>query len=168
MKTTKIPTLETLIKKWKFDHISSDITDDQFSQPTKLGTDYKLYLFDRYISSEDAIKEMENEGYRPANIYELLLWKEWNEKDWVVALGSVGLVSGGRGVPCLDEVGSKRCLGLYWWDGDWNGYYRFLAVRNSSSETKVFGDELGNLENLTLRVQTLEEQMKKLRKFLII
>lgn len=33
------------------------------------------------ISSEDVVLEMQKEGYEPANILELLEWKDWNDKD---------------------------------------------------------------------------------------
>jgi hypothetical protein len=132
MTKTKIPKLSSLIKAKKFDWVNSDITDNLFETPKEIGTDFKLFHFDRYILSEDAISEMANEGFRPANAWELLSWKDWNDKDWVVALGSVGEVGGDRYVPCLVGDGSERDLDLGWWDDGWDADYRFLGVRNSS------------------------------------
>jgi hypothetical protein len=151
---TKIPKLSSLIKKQKFDWVNSDITDSLFETPKEISSDYELCHFDRYISSEDAIKEMEKDGYRPANAWELLSWKDWNgtdTTDTVVALGSVGEVVGIRCVPCIDGGGSGRSLYLYWFDDDWFASCRFLRVRNSSlksSDTK--NKALGNLDSLTL------------------
>ena len=130
MTKTKIPTLKSLLDSHKFDWVNNDITDKLFPPPQSLRTDFKLYHFNRYISSEDAVAEMAKDGYAPANVYELLSWKNWNDKDCVVALGSVGEVGGGRIVPCLGEGGLRRYLVLYRWSVVWHSRDRFLAVRN--------------------------------------
>ena len=44
--------------------------------------------------------------------------------------GSVAKINDNRNVPCLNKDDSKRNLNLNWWDNDWNGNYRFLAVRH--------------------------------------
>lgn len=155
--------LSKLIASKKFDYINSNIKDDIFPEPKNISSDYRLYHFNRDISSEAAIKEMVKDGYRAANIYELLKWPDWNEKDLVVALGSVGEVNGARRVPRLGRYDSKRDLNLNNWDGDWDDYYRFLAVAEDSnsalktSETKK--KELGNLSDLTLEsaIKTVKE-----------
>lgn len=133
--TTKIPKLSTLIKGRKFDWVDSDITDTLFETPKEIGTDFRLFHFNRYISSDDAIKEMEKEGYRPANAWELLEWKDANEYDSVITLGSVGLVEGIQHVVVLRRVGAWQLLGLISRVGAWGAHGRFLAVRNSSLGT---------------------------------
>ncbi len=45
--------------------------------------------------------------------------------------GSVCEVNGNRNVAYLNRNDVKRNLNLNWWDDDWNGNYRFLAVRYS-------------------------------------
>lgn len=139
MTKTKTPKLSTLIEAIKFDWVNSDITDDLFATPKEVSTDYRIFDFGRNISSEEAIKEMEKDGYRPANAWELLGYAKigWNNKDLVVALGSVGGVGGGRDVPYLRRVDSGRDLDLGWWGSDWGVYYRFLGVRNLSSDASV-------------------------------
>lgn len=162
---TKIPTLSKLIADCKFDWVSPNIKDGVFPEPTEIGTDYKLYHFDRYISSEDARQEMTNEGYRPATIHELLLWKDWNDKDLIVALGSVCTVDGSRDVPSLGRDASKRDLNLYWWVIVCYARCRFLAVRNLSLETK----KLGTSDSVSLALGYLEaaqEAIKKAKKLL--
>lgn len=165
MKKTKIPTLSSLIAKHKFDWINSDITDTLFPQPTEISYDYTLFYFDKYISSKDAIKEMEKEGYRAANIYELLLWEDWNKKDWVIALGSVAEVRGFLGVPSLYVGGSGRSLGLRWFDGDWSSGCRFLAVRNSGLKfSESLKPELGSLDPWILgQLDVIEEIIKSIK-----
>lgn len=158
--TTKIPTLSSLIKSWHFDWKNSSITDTIFEQPKEISSDYKLYYFDKYITSEDAIKEMEKDGYRPANAWELLSWKDWNGNDWVVALGSVAKVFFGRFVLHLFGDGSDRDLGLSDWDGDWGSDYRFLAVRNS----EIGASELQKPALVTLDSLTLESALEMVKK----
>jgi len=124
--------LQTLIKNGKFNYVNTDITAKNFPAPKKLGK-VELINFKRNISSEEAIKEMDKKGMRPANLYELLVFaeKEWNGKDWVVALGSVWRGPyGDRYVPYL-YWRDERFLSLRWYDGDWDDYWRFLAVRKS-------------------------------------
>lgn len=148
---TSTKSLKKLIEAKKFSWVNSNITEANFPPQKIRSTDYNLYHFDRYISSEEVIKEMEKDGYAPANIYELLEWEGWNDKDWVVALASVCRVSGDRRVPCLSRFDSERDLSLVYWDDGWDGFCRFLAVRNSSlgaSDTQK--EFLGNLESLTL------------------
>ena len=153
-------TLEDLIKKHNFFRVSQEITAENFPDNGERGKDYKLFHFDKYISSEDAIKEMEKEGYRPANIYELLEWKDWNNKGLVVALGSVWQdFDGFRPVAYLNSADSLRKLLLDIWGGDWPGYCRFLAVRKSGTPTLVPSDNvlgrLADLENFKSRVEKI-------------
>jgi hypothetical protein len=125
--------LEDLIAAGKFDYINPDITAQNFPpQPMRDGLVVKH--FNRSISSEDVVAEMDKEGLEPANLYELLKYaqKDWNRKDWVVALGSVYVYSGGyRYVPCLARWDARRELDLYYWHGEWSPDYRFLAARKS-------------------------------------
>lgn len=151
MKKIKIPSLSSLIKSHKFDWVNPDITEDNFPTPKEIRTDFKLCHFDRYIPSEDAIKEIEKDGYSPATIYELLSWEGWNDKDWVVALGSVAGVDGGRRVAALYRRGSERGLDLRWFGSGWSAVCRFLAVRNSPLKpSDAFDSALGTSDTLAL------------------
>jgi hypothetical protein len=142
--TTKIPKLSSLIKQAKFDWVNNSITDILFKTPKEISTDFKLYHFNRYISSEDAIKEMEKDGYKAVNAWELIKYaiEGWNRNDLVIGLGSVAEVDGARYVPYLDRGGSERSLYLDYWDDDWDSYCRFLGVRNfkSGNSEKALGD----------------------------
>lgn len=120
----------------KYDWVNDDITEKNF--PTAVEKDYeveyKIFHFNRLISSESAIAEMEKEGYRPGNLAELLKLGEIQpglQREFpIVALGSVWCDAlGNRYVPVLDCDDRKRKLDLFWFVSDWNGVYRFLAVR---------------------------------------
>lgn len=133
-------TLKQLIKENNFYYVNSYITEDNFPIPENIEeVEYDIVDFNRYIVSEDAIKELSKDGYRPATLYDLLAWKNWNNSDFVVALGSVAEVDGSRRVPCLNEDFSGRRLGLDWFDGDWNDDCRFLRVRNLDSKSLSTG-----------------------------
>lgn len=143
--------LQSLIKKFKFDWVNSEITDENFPQQDgdELTKEYKLYNFGKSISSEYAIREMEKDGYKPATARNLLKWKGWNGKDWVVALGSVwpGLF-GRRYVLVLYSLDSRRRLGLNRFELDWVGPFRFLAVRKyGTSDTRKLKNPLNPLDS---------------------
>lgn len=159
MKT--IPKLSELIQEKKFDYVNPNITDTLFEIPKEISSDYKLYYFGRYISSENIVIEMKKDGYRPANVWELLKWKDWDNKDWVIALGSVGEVYGCRHVPYLGGFGSRCYLDLAWWGSGCSSSGRFLAVRNSSlNSLDSQSSKLSNLDTLTLnKLDQLEDSM---------
>lgn len=134
-----------------FDYVNSDI-EQNFPLTPLRSSEYKLYRFDRDITSEEAEKEMSKDGYAPATLAELLHWKDWNGEDWVVALGSVAMVGGGRRVPCLSRGGSERYLNLDWRGSAWPRDCRFLAVRSVSQVSAPDALDLG----LLARVERLE------------
>lgn len=124
------------IARGKYDWTNPDITEVHFptSVPTDYDAEYKLFHFDRGISSEDAIREMEREGFRPGTLAELLALGEAQpelQKQFpVIALSSVWRDSDGdRRVPGLRWGGGRRELRLFWFEFDWDADCRFLAVR---------------------------------------
>ncbi len=132
--------LGKLIKQGNFSYVNSDITEVNFPDVSTgqaeagISADFKVYSFGRYISSEDAIKEMEKDGYKPANLRELIAYSKngWNGTDTVVALGQIWRGSvGGRRVPYAWGDSGERRLDLLYFERDWSGSCRFLAVRNS-------------------------------------
>lgn len=136
-------TLVEMISDCGFDWVNSDITEKNFPIRIKGSIQYgrqevemKLFHFNRNISSDNAIQEMDKEGYRPAELPELLAYAKVNpdvqRKYPIVGLGSVWQAwDGDRDVPCLWFDGIERCLGLYWFEYGWYENDRFLAVRES-------------------------------------
>lgn len=164
-------TLTSLIKSLKFNYVNSDI-EEHFTYEAPRSADYKLFHFGRDIKSEDAVKEIEKEGYSPATLLELLAYAKdgWNNEDWVVALGSVAEVRLSRSVPYLAGRDAGRSLRLGWWGGRWLRDYRFLAVRTLSSGTQASTMAPSPSDSLSLeaRVEKLEAFEKTVRAFLIL
>ncbi len=131
--------LDEMKKAGNYDWMNDDITAERF--PIK-GEGIKelvpeLIHFNRSISSDNALAELDKMGLRPATIEELLAFgetfPEMQCKFPIIALGSVCRVVGNRRVPYLDEDASERNLDLLWFGGDWNADCRFLAVRKEVS-----------------------------------
>lgn len=139
--------LEEMIGAGDYDWTNESITPERF--PVKnTGADeweFKMFHFDRSISSDDAVKGIIGNymvnPWQPARIEHLLTYGKHNPKEQleypIVALGSVGKVSGRRYVPFLSRNDSKRNLSLGWWVDDWDAGYRFLAVRKKVKQTSV-------------------------------
>ncbi|MFH1036815.1 MAG: hypothetical protein V1756_02030 [Patescibacteria group bacterium] len=128
--------VEEMIKSGLYDVLDGDITSKRF--PTKrVGKTeiaVKLVHFNRPISNDEAIKELNLMGYRPAKFYELLAfgekYPEIQRKFPIIAPGSVWRRSDGRRyIPYLDSIGSKRGLFLVWFGRFWVKCVRFAAVR---------------------------------------
>ena len=132
-------TVEQMIAGGNYGWKNSDITEKNFPLPTKLlgkkiTASTKLFHFERSISSEDAISEMNKAGFRPATLAELLALGEAHpelQKEFpIVALGSVWRDErGDRLVPVLYFDDDGRELGLNWLGFDWDDNYRFFGVR---------------------------------------
>lgn len=118
--------IEELVKLGQYDWSNSDITSGHF--PTKrvgkVETNVEFIHFDRNISSDDALKELDKMGYRPAEAHELLAfgakYPDVQREFPIVALGSVWRgPDGDRRVVCLSEGGAGRRAGLGLFESDW-------------------------------------------------
>lgn len=123
--------IEALVKAGGYDWSSSYMSEFPFEE-----TDAKaieVIKFGKSISSEDAIKELEIQGLRPATATELLLfgiqYPEVQRTETVVALGTVRRVGDDRRVAYLYGDSSGRFLCLLGWGVNWCGLYSFAAVR---------------------------------------
>ena len=128
--------VEDMVKLGKYDWTNSDITSEHFpvTRQGKSEVEVELVHFDRVMSSNDVLRELDKQGYRPADLRELLdfgaAYPEEQRKYPIAALGSVWQLPNGRR-RVADLVGSAgyRGLGLDWLEDDWNEFWRFLAVR---------------------------------------
>jgi hypothetical protein len=126
--------LSDMVKAGHYDRVADGIVESNFPrikfEVEKI--DVAFDHFDRSISSDSAVAEMDKVGYRPATIEGLLVFGAKNPEVQrqfpVVALGSSCVVGGCRYVAYLDGYGSGRGLYLRSWRHDWDGRSRFLAV----------------------------------------
>lgn len=128
--------VEDDVKKGKFEWDHSHVTSKRLPNPTggqKSDKEVTLFFFKYVVTSKEAIVEMDNAGYKPANFWDLigLAAKEpdLQRKYSIVALGSVYKYGDCRFVPCLGEYSSGRELSERYFDDEWNHEYRLLAVR---------------------------------------
>jgi|GEM_PF-1378792 hypothetical protein len=133
--------LSDRIAAGKYNWVNSDITEKNF--PTSVEKDYeveyRIFHFNRSISSESAIVETKKEGFRAGNSVELLklgeIKPELQREFPIVALGSSWRDARGRRVPVLGRNDDKRVLDLRWFEGVWNDNFRFLGVRHVGGAT---------------------------------
>lgn len=151
LKAEKKKDIASLVKAGKYDWSNSNI--EKFPLDKKVAKEIELVHFDRYISSEDAVKEMEAKGFVPATATDLLhfgIQYPNVQRDFpIVALGVVQQVDDNRYVACLYGGSSYRRLLVGRWDEDWYGHWRFAAVRKSKNlEAGKLGSEngLGSLD----------------------
>lgn len=127
--------IEELVRLGEYDSVNKNITSRNFPT-TRTGeeeTTAILVHFDRDIESDDAVKELDAIGLRPAEADETLAFgKQYPDKQRkfpIVGLGSVVQLSGVRYVLYLAGWDGKRGANLRYWDGRWGCDYRFLAFR---------------------------------------
>ena len=159
-------TLQSLIKKLKFDYITDIATDKNFPDDGRRGT-VELLNFDEELTDQEVFAKIKEKGYRPATIHELLIWAEKNwEKETVIAFGSIYTdADGGRRVLSVWRGGAERRLLWRWLYPSlrWCRVALFAGVRELELETL----ESKNLGTLESRVSALEEQVSSIKKFLV-
>ena len=152
------PTIKQLIKKCKFDWVNEFITDKNFPDKSK-PEPTELVHFNEYLSTEEVLKKIDEQGFRPATLRELLEFAIKNPDEQrkfpIAALGSSCVVSGDRHVLYLYGNSTGRGLGLYWFTSRWSSHYRFLVVRKSS-DARTLGDN-----KLTNLIKDLKEVIKR-------
>lgn len=132
--------LAEMIKTGKYDWVNDDIVAKNFpiqiqaQGNEKQELEITLFHFNRYIGSDDAIKEIDKAGYRPVSLAELLALgtsqPELQRQFPIIALGSVWQDRyGDRYVPYLWLDGSDRCLYLFLFESDWFPLFRFAVAR---------------------------------------
>lgn len=138
--------LEELISDGKFQFINSNILSRNFPVrgKGKKPREMTLVAVDRARHSEAVIKEMEKNGYRPADIAELLAFgnvqPNLQEKSPIVSLGSAfESAKGTLSVPYLGRAGSKgrwRTLLLTSFNSTWPKTSLFAAVRRTQADQR--------------------------------
>ena len=129
---------EDRLKRGQYGWRNSGLTEKKFPVTADQVGDWewKLFHFDRSISSEDAIRLIKEDAYEPAAIGHILAFGEKYPEEQrrypIIGLGSVAEVHLSRDVPALWHDRGERKLDLSWFGGGWLRYYRFLGVRRRS------------------------------------
>ena len=129
---------EDRITRGNYGWDNSDLTEKKFPVTAEQVGDWewKLFHFDRDISSEEAIRLMKEDGYDAGAIGHILTfgekYPEEQRKFPIIGLGSVAKVLLHRDVPGLWSDGGERVLDLFLFDGGWRRRFRFLGVRRPS------------------------------------
>jgi hypothetical protein len=127
--------VEAAIKAGKYDWTNDNITDKNFptSRTGQHEVEMKLFHFNRDMTSEQVIEELKKQGYRPAELHELLVlgekYPDLQRQFPIIALGSVWQDWDDRFVPCLCRRGDERFLIPGYFNSRWDGRCRFAAVR---------------------------------------
>ena len=130
-------TVVQMIAAGRYGWANDDVTWDNFPPArtlNKIKITAELIHFGRNMSTDAVLAELDRRGLRPATMAELLAFgasfPEEQRKLPIVELGSIwALRDGYRFVGYLHGYGSERFLNLYDVGGDWDGHFRFLAVR---------------------------------------
>lgn len=131
-------TLERLIVRGVYDLVNEKIVKRfSFNKLTIGEWEYRTLSSSNLISSKDARALCEADGWQAGALEHLLvfgaMFPEFQRANPLIALGSEGLLGGGRRVPGVWGDGSKRGLDLDWWGDGWHQDDRFLSVRKVSS-----------------------------------
>lgn len=129
--------VEELVKLGHYDRRANEnITSHNFPTRRKGKAEVvvELIRFDRYISIDEALSELDKMGFLPTELHELLAFSEkypdLQREFPVIALGSSWQYSGGYlDIPYLGGNGSERYLDLRWFGISWGGVDRFAVVR---------------------------------------
>lgn len=128
--------VEESIRAGDYQAVNADISAKNFSwnRTGQADLDILLVRFDHRMTSEDVVRQLDEEGLRPAELPEFLAFgaahPDVQRKFSVIGLGSVWRDrKGTRSVPCLYTASEGRYLDLHWWDDGWYSYSRFAALR---------------------------------------
>ena len=128
--------VKAAVKAGHYDWADNSTTIENFptKKKGKKQVVVELIHLNRFVSTDEVLRELDKMGMRPADIREGLALGETHpdiQREFpVVILGSVWQDSrDGRYVPCLRGHGSERHLNLLWVEQDWSEVCRFAAVR---------------------------------------
>ncbi len=126
--------VESLVINGKYDWKDDNITNENFPTARKGEVDLVLELvhFNEVLTSEEVLEVLDEMGYRPAELYELLAvgaqYPEEQKKNPIVALSSDGQRLASECHPYLWIGVRGRELRCHWFGSKWGEDFRFLAV----------------------------------------
>lgn len=129
-------TIEELLAAGRYDWWDKNISSANFPpvRSGKMNIEIEFIPFQRPMYTKEVLTELDRQGYRPAEIRELLVFVEQYpdfQRDFpIAALESIWTNPTGQSYCAwLTGDGSQKLLGLYWIDALWHANCRFAAVR---------------------------------------
>jgi hypothetical protein len=129
-------TVEEGVRRGKYDWKNGDITTEHFptKRKGKIEAEIRLFHFNRQMTNEAVLEEMDKAGYRAAETHEMLAlgekYPEEQRKYPIAGLGSVWRPwAGDCRVVSLGESDDERGAGLARVEGHWDESWRFAGVR---------------------------------------
>lgn len=162
-------TTEELVKEGKYDWVNDNITNKNFRKSGEGVKEIEITIFNfkRSVTSEEVEKKLKDEGYRLANIKELLSLvsrhPDLQFKYPIISLGSKWRDPAGHVfVPYLSSRESFRGLSLISLEGDWDSGWRFAGVRklDSSNPEPLKTKKIEPFDSLTLINKKLDKIIK--------
>lgn len=127
--------IEEGIKAGCYDWVSSKIIDSKFAVVRQGIKEVSILFlhFNKLISTDSVLKELQRKGYQPANLQELLSigehFPDIQRQFSIVALGSIYRSAGDiTYAPCLSSCHLWRALYTYRTEGPWDEFSRFAVV----------------------------------------
>ena len=129
-------TIQQMIAEGKYAWVNEDIVEMFKFDPATIGT-WEFRLVNKgHKPSEKAQTFCEEDGWQVGSLEHLLVlgatFPRLQEKNSIIALGSVCGIDGDRRGPALWYSDDARKLHLVSWCGEWHDHYRFLSVRKIS------------------------------------
>lgn len=128
--------VEDAVKAGKYDWKDNNILSKNFPSKREGMIEAEIILvhFNCDMDSDDALRELNKQGLRPAELPELTAFGAKYpdvQRDFpIIALASVWQSPRGfRGVPYLCRDSGARFLSLFWFDSRWSSRCRFAALR---------------------------------------
>jgi len=131
------PSIERLIEMGQYERVDDDVTAEHFPLPKRWEIQSDLYLvrLRTHLDGEEALGRLDQRGYRPAGIGELLELGQSNPdmgKTFdIVALGSRWNKEGWERVPFISEFAGMRrlCCHMSLKGSYWTPDVRFLTIQ---------------------------------------
>lgn len=129
--------IQEMIDAGHYDHVELYPTTS-FKQMGMVVVEVKLFHFDRYISSKEAVREIRKAGFRSAKMEELLAFGAKLDSELlefpITALGSGFFYSKNLYVLGIERHSSAYWLNGHWFGETWEEEMRFLAVKPKRSK----------------------------------
>lgn len=130
--------IDDLVKLGNYTEVHPDINDRNFRADKMHQCEITLKHFNKSMSTDAVLKALDEEGWRPATMSELLEFGSrylgLQKRFRIIALGSAchGMF-GDSYVGYLHRRGGQRKLGLNLIAGNWGASHCFAAVRKSAA-----------------------------------